>query len=80
MAVIIFNSYEPTPGDPFRPSIRIHTRMRTRARPFQPPLFGTAKGRRVNETNALTMPTLITGPDRPPNRRASARANYVAAC
>ena len=41
-------------------------------------LFGTAKGRRVNETNALTMPTLITGPDRPPNRWASARANYAA--
>ena len=41
------------------------------------PLFDTAKGRRVNETNALTMPTLITGPERPPNRWASARANYA---
>lgn len=31
----------------------------------------------VNETNALTMPTLITAPDRPPNRRASGHANYA---
>lgn len=46
--------------------------------PLSVRLFGTAKGRRANETNALTTPALITRPDRPPNRWASARANYAA--
>jgi len=31
----------------------------------------------VNKTNALTMPTLITATDRPPNRRTSGRTNYA---
>lgn len=30
-----------------------------------------------NETNALTMPTLITTPDGLPNRRVSGRTNYA---
>lgn len=74
MPPIIFNPRETEKRHPARLSAQAH---RDALVTLSSPLFGTAKGWRVNETNALTMPTLITGPDRPPNRRASARANYA---
>lgn len=78
--LILADRIRPLCSSPNRPCTWTHTHTETQAHrcSFQFRLFGTAKGRRVNETNALTMPTLITGPDRPPNRWASARANYAA--